>query len=169
MRLTEKALDNVALYYLQRYAATRASLKRVLLNRIRRAAKEQPEKAAALQACIDPLLERYERSGLLNDVAFAQMKTDSLRRRGGSARGIANKLAQKGVAKATIKATVVSDRGSELEAARELCRRKKLGSHRTRVDTDPQRARKDMAVLARAGFRYDVIVAALKDVATLDA
>ena len=160
--LTQKSLENVALHYLQRYAATRANLRRVLTNRIRRATKDKPELGPAALALVEPLLDRYTAAGLLNDKLYAEAKTASLRRRGASARGIANKLAQKGVDAKTIRVTVVSDQASELEAARELCRRKKLGVHRTRADADPQRPRKDMAVLARAGFRYDVIVAALR-------
>lgn len=160
--LTQKSLENSALHYLQRFAATRASLKRVLLNKIRRAAGEDAAAATAAKLLIEPLLDRYVQAGLLNDTLYAEARTATLRRRGGSTRGISSKLAQKGVDAKTIKQTVTSDGNTELDAACELCRRKKLGGYRTRGETDAVSHRKDMAVLARAGFRYDVIVKALK-------
>jgi regulatory protein len=72
------------------------------------------------------------------------------------------KLSQKGVdRKVASEVAAEGGRAAEVEAARELCRRKKLGPYRVKADADPERKRKDIAVLARAGFRYDVIKEAL--------
>ncbi|MCC6806074.1 MAG: RecX family transcriptional regulator [Deltaproteobacteria bacterium] len=152
MRLTKQSLENAALYYLERHATTRAQLRRVLLNKIRRVRDAAPEQVAATQALVDPLIARYAEAGLVNDAVFAESRASSLRRRGGSARAIAGKLAMKGVDRATITETVaIGGRDAEVAAARELCRRKRLGADRKR----------DISILARAGFRYDVIVEAL--------
>ena len=162
MKLTPQSLENAALYYLQRYAATRASLRRVLLNKIRKMKDADPARVEQIKALIEPLIERYVTAGLLNDTAFAEARTSTLRRRGGSARAIAMKLSQKGVdRKVATEVAAVGGREAEVSAARELCRRKKLGAFRVKLDADPDRKRKDIAVLARAGFRYDVIKEAL--------
>lgn len=156
MKLSEKSLENAALYYLQRYAATRAGLRTVLVRKIRRCEGSDEKKTATL-AYVEPLLDRYVAAGLVNDAVFAEMRAGTLRRRGGSTRAIAQKLAQKGVDRATI-ATIL-DRDDDHEAARELCRRKRLGR-------DPERRQRDLGVLARAGFPYHVIVAVLGGAAT---
>jgi regulatory protein len=163
MRLTRTSLENAALHYLGRYAATRKSLEQVLKKKVRRAGKESPEAMDAALALIPPLVERYVESGLINDAVFAEARAASLHRKGKSSRLIAQNLSEKGVEKELVRETVKawSSDEQELEAARELCRRKKLGVFRTKVDTDPKRKQKDIAHLARAGFRYALIVRAL--------
>jgi regulatory protein len=150
MKLTERSLENAALHYLQRYAATRSSLRRVLLNKIRRVPDARPEQALAVRALVDPLVERYVAAGLIDDAVFAANRASSLRRRCGSTRAIRQKLLLKGVDKQTIARVVPAERDEELAAARELCRRKKLG-------LDPARRQRDRTVLARAGYSFDVI------------
>src|ERR1700722_3860684 len=105
---TAQSLEGTALFYLSRYAASEFSLRRVLENRLRRAAQRNPEFANddalrdTLRAAIDAIVEKHKKSGTLNDVAYAGIKTASLRRAGRSARAIKLKLGQKGIAGAVI-------------------------------------------------------------------
>lgn len=157
MRLNERSLENAALYYLERYATTKAGLRRVLTNKIKNAARRDERadaaaRAAALLIAVDGLVDRYAAAGLVDDATFARNRAESLRRRGGSARGITAKLRHKGVEATTIAAVISTD--DELAAACELCRRKRLGQ-------DPDRRKRDLGVLARAGFSYSIGVQAL--------
>jgi len=160
-------LEKVAGHYLTRYAASEFSLRRVLDNRLRRAAQRIPEFAndAALQtslrAVIGTIIERYKKSGILNDVAFTEMKTASLRRAGRSARAIKAKLGQKGIETRLIDraltATIdgLEPEEAELKAALALARRRRLGPYRKK-ESGPDQGRKDLATLARAGFSFAV-------------
>jgi len=165
---TPQNLANVALHYLGRYAASEASLRRVLTNRIRRAAMQHPDFAAdadrqkSLRSAIETIIETHKRTGVLNDAAFAAIKINSLRRQGRSRRIIEQKLGVKGIAGTVIQAALVAhDDGAEpqdveFKAAAAFARRRKLGSFR-KVPVDDDRRRKEFATMARAGFAVDII------------
>lgn len=163
---TPENLTNLALFYLSRFAASEASLRRVLDNRIRRAAQANPEFAAAhdAQAALRDVIERiittHRNSGVLNDAAFAEMKVNSLRRAGRSARAIEQKLRLKGIAP-TLIAKALSPEDAEqtpaereIEAVRRLARKKNLTPEKLAALT-PEKKRKLMASFARAGFGFD--------------
>jgi len=164
---TVRSLENIALFYLSRYAASEASLRRVLENRIRRAAYRNPEfagdeaKQDQLRSAIKAIIERHTKTGILNDVAYAEMKTNSLRRAGRSARAIKQRLGRSGIASRIVDDTLTHARDNEsgddaeIKAALILARRRKLGPYRT-GDADRERKQKELATLARAGFSIDV-------------
>lgn len=166
---TAERLTNAALYYLSRYAASEASLRRVLQNKIRRASMRDPAFAAdkeahnVLFAAIEKIVEGHKKSGVLNDAAYAEMKVGSLRRSGKSARRITQSLAQKGVAPAHIEAALAPEEGEEaetleLKAATALAKKKSLGPFRKGGATDDMKIKtKEVAAMARAGFSFDVI------------
>lgn len=155
---TEARLTRVALAYLERFAASTEMLRRVLNRRVRRAVEAgliQPEPGRAL---VEAVVAKAMRSGLVEDRGFAEMRAGSLFRRGGSPRRIAEDLAAKGIDRDVIEATLEGLRRDSadpaLEAAVALARRRRLGPWRS-GDRDTFYDR-DMAVLARAGFGFDV-------------
>ena len=170
---TPQSLANVALHYLGRYAASEASLRRVLENRLRRAAMQRPEFAAdaerqaMLRGVIEQLVETHKKTGVINDAAFAETKVNSLRRQGRSRRTIQQKLGSKGIRGAIVTAALEQNAEGaapeevELAAALAWARRRKLGAFR-REPADPDRQRKDFAALARAGFSSDIARRVLK-------
>lgn len=149
-------LERAALYYLERFAASSKQLETVLKRKIMRRCKARGESPEAYFENILPLIARYQESGLLDDTRYAAAKISLLRRKGTSARMINAKLAQKGVPKDLIQAELEADETTELEAARNMVSRKKLGQ-------DPVKRDKDMATLARAGFSYAVAKLALDE------
>ncbi|MER2519841.1 MAG: RecX family transcriptional regulator [Bdellovibrionales bacterium] len=100
---TPDSLAHAALHYLSRYATSEASLRRMLLTKLRRTAMAHPDFAAdqdrqaALRLQIEGIIAKHRASGALNDKAFADMKVASLRRAGRSRHVIRQKLSQKGV------------------------------------------------------------------------
>jgi regulatory protein len=148
-------LERAALYYLERFSASSAQLETVLKRKILRRAKARGEAAEPYYAHIAALIARYQESGLLDDARYTQAKVASLRRKGSSKRMINAKLAQKGIGRNMIEAHIEADKTDELEAARNLVRRKKLGTKNDAV--------RDLATLARAGFSYAVAKQALEE------
>ncbi len=168
-RVDPAFLEAVALSYLNRFDASAKRLREMLLRRARtevRKGSPEPPEQEQLSEWVEELLARYQASGLINDQRYAENLAGSLRRRGTSRRGIGAKLRAKGVgveeAEAAIAEADRDTRDGELAAALELVRRRRLGHHR-QTDERRERRQKDLAVLARAGFSFEVATRALAD------
>lgn len=165
---TKQRLTNAAVFYLSRYAASENSLRQVLDRKIKKAALRDEAFAAnyelhkELRSTIETIIEGYRKSGALNDKAFAETKAHSLRRAGKSRSAIRQRLSFKGVSRDIIdQALMHTDEGMESEeaefaAALAFAKRRKLGPFGAH-QTDKDRQRKDVAVLARAGFSLDIV------------
>jgi len=157
-KVSPKYLENAALHYLKRYAATQSQLQRVLLRRVDKSIKFHGGDRAEALGWMTALMEKLVRTGYLNDEAYARMKATSLRAAGRSARMITQKLRMKGVA-AEVVAQKVADASSEVsdeEAARTWARKKRLGPFRKNAQTREENRRRDLAALARAGFSFGI-------------
>jgi regulatory protein len=154
-KVTPAYLQRAALSYLERYASSAENLRRVLRRKVDKRCRLRGEDPAEFHELIDEVVAKSLRTGLIDDTRYAEARVATLRRRGGSARAIQAKLSAKGVDRTTI-ATVLEggEEGDEESAARALARRRKLGPYRP-GERAPYRE-KDLAVLARAGFRFDV-------------
>ncbi len=161
--LTPERLERAALRYLERFAASVASLRRVLVARVDRSAAVHGTDRAQGVAWVDALLVRYQASGLLDDGVYAEAKAASLRRRGLSGRAIRERLAVRGVVAETAKAALArtdldrdgdTDESADETAARALARRRRLGPFRPPEQRALHRTR-DLAILGRAGFAYE--------------
>ncbi len=158
-KVSPKSLESAALHYLERFASSAENLRRVLMRRVYRSARVhdiEPDEAARW---VDGIVERYARSGLLDDRRYAENLAHSLSRRGVATRAIRARLMQKGVAPEDINYAIAAlseaTGDADLSAALALIRRRRLGPHR-----DPEARAdfhdKDLAALARAGFSYDL-------------
>lgn len=172
--LTAASLENAAVYYLSRFASSSGNLRRVLMRKVARATRDGEEgEAEAGARLVDALIARYLEKGLLNDRAYAAQAASSLARRGTSRFSIAGKLAQKGVDDDLVTQTIaeLDEQGgtSELAAACALVRRRRLGPYRA-SDKRAEFRDKDLASLARAGFRLDLArrVLGAKDIEALE-
>ena len=93
-----------------------------------------------------------------------------MRARGKSSRAIRAELARQGIDGALADRAIEAEGGSELDAARELVRRRRMGGERPDEAPEERRARrqKELARLARAGFGFDVARRALDEDPGLD-
>ncbi|HEY3918439.1 MAG TPA: RecX family transcriptional regulator [Stellaceae bacterium] len=157
--LTAASIENAALYYLGRFASSSGNLRRVLMRKVARAARDSDKtEAAAGGRMVEAIIARYLETGLLDDRTYAAQAAASLARRGASRFSIAGKLAQKRVdAELAAEAIAALDEGgaSELAAACALVRRRRLGPYRAPGKRAEWR-QKDLASLARAGFGLDL-------------
>ena len=171
---TPERLRNIALYYLSRYAASEASLRRVLTNRLRRAQMALPDFAAdtakqtALRDEIERIIEAHTKTGAVNDTAIADMKVASLRRSGKSGRFIQQKLAAHGLKKDNVARALEEHDGAEageeaeMKAALALCKKRRIGSFRPIDKRKEGDSKKDFGALARAGYSSALIRSLLK-------
>ncbi|WP_421983100.1 regulatory protein RecX [Roseibium sp.] len=154
---TVERLTRSAVHYLERYSSSQNNLRKVLERRILKACRHHGLDPADFSGMIDKVLKKCVDSGLVNDRAYAETKTASLRRRGGSRRKIEAQLAQKGVDRDTIRSVLDDGAGTEEEAAGAYARRRRLGPFRNAADRAARRE-KDLAAMCRAGFSFDIAV-----------
>jgi regulatory protein len=176
---TAEDLHAAALAHLARYATTKAGLRRVLLRRIERwaraagAGEMEPETvssaAAAARQAVPIVVARLAADGAVDDASFAASRAQKLIRGGRSRHAVAAHLAARGIDAATARAALPEDTDTELAAALALARRRHLGPFRTAV-ADAATVRRELGVLARAGFPHRVAACALgMDAATAEA
>jgi regulatory protein len=163
--VTRQELDEAALKYLDRFDVTVVGMRRMMQRYLTRArAKERDVSEGA--EIIDSLLARYVESGIVSDQRFASNMAVGLRRRGTSHRGVVHKLRARGVNEEIAKEALAgidgeSSANAELDAARSLVRRRKLGPFRKDAAERELKKQRDLGVLARAGFSFDVAKRAL--------
>ena len=163
-KISQRYLENAGLFYLERYATSSANFRRVMRRKINRSAKHHEHNPEDFYPMLEDLIERYLSSGLLNDDLYSFSKVRGLKSRGNSDRMIYAKLMQKGLPQQTIQKAIdeyneregfeTKDK-SEYEAAVKYARKRRFGPYRT--PPNPERYEKDMAAMARAGFKYDMI------------
>ena len=164
-KLAPADIKDAALHYLGRYAASTARLRLVLTRRIKRSAKANDLDPEPLLQELERVIAMLLRTGLLNDASFAEGRARSLNRRGGSRRQIAAKLSAAGVPQATTAQALAGLEDelpdAEFAAAIAYAKRRRLGAFRAKLDGSPERRRKDLMAMARAGFALDLARRAL--------
>jgi len=163
-------LHDAALDYLGRYAATEAGLRRMLERRVDRWARRATatadtegvtRAAAAARSIAREVVARLVAAGAVNDAAYAESRARSLIRSGRSRRATAAQLGAKGVDPAIARAALPDDDASELAAALVLARKRRIGPFRTGAPPDDAGRRRELGMLARAGFPQSVARRAL--------
>ena len=154
--VTRAGIEASALRYLERFDCSVARLRKVLSERIAKAARAGVAEAAAAPAIVEELLLRYQSSGLIDDQRFAKNFAARQRDRGMSGRMIEQKLRARGISLELVQELMPRAQSAsiELEAARAFARRRRLGPHR-KPDVREAYRRKDLMAMARAGFNYD--------------
>lgn len=165
-KITPRYLDNVAAYYLARYASSSVNLKRVLMRRAQRSCTHHDMPLEDAEKMIDELVEKYCQAGFLDDENYARNLARTLRAKGKSARLILRKMYEKGIEAELAQQALSSADEALLEhedttedaeeiAAWRFARRRRLGPFRAATERAASRE-KDMGSLARAGFSYGI-------------
>lgn len=163
--VTREELDEASLKYLDRFDVTVVGMRRMMQRYLTRARARERDVSAGAEIILS-LLARYVESGIVSDQRFASNMAAGLRRRGTSQRGVVHKLRARGVNEEIAKEALAgvdgeSSANAELEAARALVRRRKLGPFRKDPEERELKKQRDLGVLARAGFSFDVARRAL--------
>lgn len=163
-KATASYLENSAAHYLGRFATSTAHLRQLMMQKVQRSVMHHGTDADEGAKFVEAIIEKFERLGFLNDQTYGEMRARSLYAKGTPVRGIRYKLQQKGLSEDVIDSALaalaeeVEVRDLDLSAALRLAQRRRLGPYLS-DDREVRDARreKDMAVMARAGFSYDVV------------
>ena len=170
-KITPSYIENAALHNLERFSSSRANLRRVLMRKVDRSLAHHGGEAAEAALVVDAVIAKLVRLGYVDDGAYAETKTRSLHRRGGSLRTIRATLAAKGVtaeiAEAALESLSEIATDPDRAAAIALARRRRLGPFRTPSLRAAHRL-KDLAALGRAGFGWEICRAVI-DAASVEA
>ena len=172
-KITPNSLETAAHFYLQRYATSAENLRRVLMRRVQRAAYAHDNDPLDSASLVEAVVDRFVRSGMLDDRAYAEGRVASLHRRGVSRHRIAARLTAKGVALEDVDAALSQLRDAhadlDLDAACNYARRRRLGPWRLKERAE--RRERDLAALARQGFGYELAIRVIDaaDIASLEA
>lgn len=168
-------LRRAALHYLERYASSSENLRRVLARKVERRLREREDPAGeeereAAAALVDAVVGEASSGGYVDDRAYAAAKVASLRRKGGSRRAIAARLAAAGIdpdmVGEALRGHAEREAGeagegdgdgtpdAERVAAQAFARRRRLGPYRLRERAE--RRDRDLAAMMRAGFGYAI-------------
>lgn len=156
---TPGRLRNQALHYIGKFETSAANLKQVLQRKAKRALYHHDDiEDEAVNDWIDDIIRDFSDKGWISDDRYAEVRSRSLSRQGKSARGIAQNLASKGVGRDVIEDTIndLNEEESDLVRACRLTRKRRLWQYRAE-EKRADRLDKDKAVLARAGFSFEVI------------
>ena len=161
-KITKQRLKNIALFYLKRFESSENNLKTVLKRRIDKYAyfdKDFDKYEAYMW--VDDLLCELVNLKYVDDERFAEIKIRAYLNAGKSPRYILGKLKEKGISE-EIGETLLDEQDFDaFESALKLAKKKKIGPFSCNDDLRRERRSKDLAVLIRAGFDYDVALQVL--------
>ena len=163
-------MENIARFYIERFATTSAHLRLVLARRAERARRIHGGDAGEIAGWIDQVVERLVRLKLVDDTRYAADRAATLRRLGRGPGRIRALLAAKGVPRAMIERVLEetaegpSGEDASLSAAIAYVKRRRFGAYGKVPADGLERARRqarELVALGRAGFSYAVARRAL--------
>ena len=143
--------------YLEKYAPSKQQLKTYLLKKFFRSPKIFIPRKQLLDL-IDLVVSDLEKNQFISDKFYSESKTKSFARRGFSINKIRNYLISKGVNEKYIKESITKidseEKNHDFFSAIKTCKKRRIGPNREE-DNRPLFYKKDMSILARAGFNYE--------------
>ena len=158
LEVTVDEMTNFALNYVEKFAPSKQQLRTYLLKKYL-TSRTPNIKKNDVSNLIDIVLEDLEKSKFINDKFYSESKAKSLIQRGSSINKIRNYLMNKGVGEKYIKNTIeqIKDKNEDQDffSAIKLCKKKRIGPSR-QEDNRPLFYKKDISILARSGFSYEI-------------
>ena len=158
LEVTVEEMTNFALNYVEKFAPSKQQLRTYLLKKYL-TSRTPNIKKNDVSNLIDIVLEDLEKSKFINDKFYSESKAKSLIQRGSSINKIRNYLINKGVGEKYIKNTIeqIKDKNEDQDffSAIKICKKKRIGPSR-QEDNRPLFYKKDIGVLARSGFDFEV-------------
>ena len=148
--LDAESLERLALFYVGRFATTRAKLAAYLGRKVRERGWEGPGPH------IERLVERLTELRYIDDGAFATARAASLQRRGYGERRVAQALKAAGIGEEDAAEAREQAQGNAVAAALRFAERKRIGPYAS-GDPDREARQKAFAAMMRAGHPLDVV------------
>jgi len=151
-------LKDLAYSYLEKYSPSKQQLKVYLLKKYLTKFNSTQSKKD-ISNLIDTILNNLESNKLINDEMYSDSKARMMLRRGYSVNKINQSLKNKGIKYEYIKKSLDKIKSNNIEpdfvSALKLCKRRRVGPMRPTANRELF-YKKDMGILARAGFSYDM-------------
>ena len=151
-------LKDLAYSYLEKYSPSKQQLKVYLLKKYLTKIKGTTSKKE-VSSIIDEIVLNLEKKRIINDQLFSDSKARLFLKRGYSINKINQSLRNKGIDNSYIKETIEKIKENEIEpdfvSALKLCKRRRIGPLRPE-DNRELFYKKDMGILARGGFSFDL-------------
>ena len=151
-------LKDLAFAYLEKYSPSKQQLKVYLLKKYLTKIKGTKSKREVSEI-IDEILEKLEKSRIINDELYSDSKARIFLRRGYSLNKINQSLRNKGIGSEFIKNSIGKIKEDTIEpdfvSALKLCKRRRIGPLRPGANRELF-YKKDMGILARGGFSFEL-------------
>ena len=151
-------LKDLAYSYLEKYSPSKQQLKVYLLKKYLTKIKGSKSKKE-VTSIIDKIILNLEKNRVLNDEMYSDSKARMFLRRGYSLNKINQSLRSKGIDDKYVKQSIDKIKENEIEpdfvSALKLCKRRRIGPIRPESNRELF-YKKDMGILARGGFSFDL-------------
>ena len=151
-------LKDLAYSYLEKYNPSKQQLKVYLLKKYLTKIKGSKSKKEVTEI-IDKIVLNLEKNKILNDEMYSDSKARMFLRRGYSLNKINQSLRSKGIEDKFVKQSIEKIKDNEIEpdfvSALKLCKRRRIGPLRP-LNNRELFYKKDMGILARGGFSFDL-------------
>ena len=151
-------LKDLAYSYLEKYNPSKQQLKVYLLKKYLLKIKGTKSKKE-VTSIIDEIIVSLEKNKLLNDEMYSDSKARMFLRRGYSLNKINQSLRNKGIEDKYVRKSIEKIKENQIEpdfvSALKLCKRRRIGPLRPQSNRELF-YKKDMGVLARGGFSFDL-------------
>ena len=152
------SLRDLAYSYLEKYSPSKQQLKVFLLKKYLTKIKGTKTKKE-VSSIIDEIVLKLEKNRIINDELYSDSKARMFLKRGYSLNKINQSLRNKGIDIKYIKQSIDKIKDNEIEpdfvSALKLCKRRRIGPLRPQANRELF-YRKDMGILARGGFSFDL-------------
>ena len=158
LEMTIDEMRNFDFIYIEKYAPSKQQLKTYLLKKYLNSKLVNVSKKN-ISDLIEIVTEDLEKTKFINDKFYSETKAKSLIQKGSSLNKIRNYLMNKGVGQKYIKYTLekISHNNDDQDffSAIKICKKRRIGPARNE-NNRPLFYKKDMGILARSGFDFEV-------------
>lgn len=164
--LDQAKLNELALSYVGRFATTRAKLASYLQRKLRERGWANGGEDGAGRSDVAALVERFDRSGLVDDGAYAMAKAETLTRRGYGKRRVAVALRSAGVDDEAGAPALDHAESEAAAAALRFAERRRFGPYGPPAPSDVRERSKlrdkQLAAMMRAGHGLTLALVILR-------
>jgi len=158
LETTIEEIRNFAYSYLEKYSPSKQQLKTYLFKKIVKK-KQKISSKKEIFNLIDSVIFSLVDQKLLSDKYYSDAKSKAFLRKGYSLNKIRYSLIKKGIDAKYIKASISKIKENEADpdffSAIKMCKKRRIGPNREE-NNRPLFYKKDISILARAGFSYEI-------------
>jgi len=151
-------IRNIAYAYIEKYSPSRQQLRTYLFKKLMNKRQKTISKREVFNLIDSVILTLIDKK-FLNDKYYSDSKSQSFYRRGYSLNKIRYNLIKKGIDQKYIKASISKIKENESDpdffSAIKMCKKRRIGPSREESNR-PLYYKKDISILARSGFSYDI-------------